>query len=139
MFLRVDQQKNNSKAPRADIPNCNSAPRRICLIYRPETPDVSSPNRPQNPKDGSSAMQRRSILVAVAIATAVAACFLLNLSSPQAAYQREAQFTRWEYRLVSITDGTREFNRLGADGWELCACTGAGSPQGVLFFKRPVP
>ena len=84
-------------------------------------------------------MQRRTWSIAVATVLAVAACFYFDLGSPQAADQREAPFTRWEYRLVSITDGTREFNRLGADGWELCACTGAGSPQGVLFFKRPVP
>ncbi len=84
-------------------------------------------------------MQRRTLFIAVAIVVAVAAGFLLNVGAPQAAYQREAPLTRWEYRLVSITDGQREFNRLGADGWELCAISGAGNPQGVLFFKRPLP
>lgn len=84
-------------------------------------------------------MQRRTMFIAAAIAVAIAACFVLGPGRPRAAYQREAPFTRWEYRLVSITNGTREFNRLGNEGWELCACTGAGAPQGVLFFKRPVP
>lgn len=84
-------------------------------------------------------MKAKSIWIAIAIVSVVAVCLSLNLGAPQAAYQREAPMTRWEYRLVSITDGQREFNRLGADGWELCAISGAGNPQGVLFFKRPLP
>jgi hypothetical protein len=84
-------------------------------------------------------MQRRNVLLAVVACLAIAACLAMNLGRPQAAYQREGSFQRWEYRLVSIAEGIREFNRLGADGWEICATMGAGQPQAVIVFKRPAP
>jgi hypothetical protein len=41
--------------------------------------------------------------------------------------------TRWEYMCLQSTDQiTANANRLGAEGWELAAASGAGWGQGVF-------
>ncbi len=84
-------------------------------------------------------MTRKAWLLVGSIVAASALLLAINVRSPQAAYQPDGQVVRWEYKLVSITEGLRVFNRLGADGWELGAAMGAGQPDGVLIFKRPLP
>lgn len=47
--------------------------------------------------------------------------------------------TEWEYKLEHM-DYPTEFilNKLGADGWEMCAILPGMSPLRV-YFKRPLP
>jgi hypothetical protein len=84
-------------------------------------------------------MQRKWILAGLGLLAAVIGVLAFNVGSPRAAYQNGGQFQRWEYRFVSIAEGVREFNRLGADGWEVGGCMGAGQPQAVVIMKRPLP
>ncbi len=83
-------------------------------------------------------MSRKAILFATCVVIAAVAWLGFNPGSPQAAYQAQAEVQRWEYRLVSLNEGTREFNRLGSEGWEMCGVLGSSAPQGAIFFKRPV-
>lgn len=85
-------------------------------------------------------MNRKAVSMVCGILLVAAVWLGVNGGSPRAEYQArvDVDVERWEYQMVAITNGIAEFNRLGADGWELCATMGDNSPQAVLFFKRPL-
>lgn len=83
-------------------------------------------------------MSRKAIVVATCIVLIAAVWLGFAPDRPQAAYQNQVEAQRWEYRIVSLNEGTREFNRLGGEGWEMCGVLGSTAPQGAVFFKRPV-
>jgi hypothetical protein len=64
---------------------------------------------------------------------------------PVAAQEKPAQvLQKWEYKVVpvpalSIDQEGNKLNRLGSEGWELCATERSGVKEGVTFiiFKRP--
>lgn len=44
---------------------------------------------------------------------------------------------QWEYKVVTGPPTAEEFNRLGADGWELAASTGTTNTGFYHTLKRP--
>ena len=51
---------------------------------------------------------------------------------------------KWEYKVesvntVAVFQAEKRFNKLGAQGWELCATERNGEKEGITFviFKRP--
>ena len=64
---------------------------------------------------------------------------------PVAAQEKPAQvLQKWEYKVVpvpalAIDQEGNKLNKLGSEGWELCATERSGVKEGVTFiiFKRP--
>ena len=64
---------------------------------------------------------------------------------PVAAQEKPAQvLQKWEYKVVpvpalAIDQEGNKLNKLGSEGWELCATERSGLKEGVTFiiFKRP--
>jgi hypothetical protein len=49
---------------------------------------------------------------------------------------------QWEYRVIRNSPQDRDFDALGAKGWELCGATAVAPPSGgesfTFVFKRPL-
>ena len=64
---------------------------------------------------------------------------------PAAAQKKPAQnMQKWEYKVKTVSalaldHEQKGFNKLGSEGWELCATERNGEKEGVTFiiFKRP--
>lgn len=64
---------------------------------------------------------------------------------PVVAQEKPAQvLQKWEYKVetvntVAVFQEEKKFNKLGSEGWELCATERNGEKEGVTFimFKRP--
>jgi hypothetical protein len=88
-------------------------------------------------------MTRKTVGVGLALALGMALLFGWLSRQPIGA-QEEAPpaVQKWEYKVVLPDDALdprkneAQFNRLGADGWELCAAQGNTSPN-YCIFKRP--
>lgn len=77
----------------------------------------------------------RSNTTLVVVAAFLGGCLTTQLAHTPAAHA--AQTTKfngpgWDYKKVAIL-GEDEAKELGAQGWELCACSG-----GACYFKRPL-
>ncbi len=96
----------------------------------------------------------RAKLMSKTCAVTLAACAVVGLAfawlsrEPAAAQDKPAHAgVKWEYKIVhkpvaqlTEKEGQAEFNKLGEDGWELCATistTSSRGPWGVFVFKRP--
>ena len=64
---------------------------------------------------------------------------------PVVAQEKPAQaLQKWEYKVetvntVAVFQEEKKLNKLGSEGWELCATERNGEKEGVTFiiFKRP--
>ncbi|HEX4608333.1 MAG TPA: hypothetical protein VH092_09015 [Urbifossiella sp.] len=73
-------------------------------------------------------------IVVGALVTAAAVAGNVPPPPPMPAAPRPAM---WEYRVHQSVPDANEFNRLGADGWELATSYAAPNAAPVHTFKRP--
>jgi hypothetical protein len=87
---------------------------------------------------------------ALVLGAATALVFILSIAwfarAPAAAQNKPAQsLQQWEYKVKTVSalalDEGKSLNKLGSEGWELCATerNGEQGAKGValLIFKRP--
>lgn len=83
---------------------------------------------------------RNLAIVALVAALVVVTCW--NQSTGQVAAPAKPAAVKWEYKITTngtLGDDHKEFDSLGADGWEVCAAYAIGRDNNArtVIFKRP--
>jgi hypothetical protein len=89
-------------------------------------------------------MRKPLVLVTATVLVLILSIAWFTLD-PVAAQKKPAQILqKWEYKVKAVSAlaldrEEKSFNKLGSEGWELCATERNGEKEGVTFliFKRP--